>query len=478
MSHARHKSAVLVVLLMMLVMYQVDATIVNVATPAIRGDLGASGAAIELVISGYLLASATLLITGARLGQMRGYRSVFLAGLGVFGTASLACGLAPDPTVLIGARVCQGVGGALAFPQVLTGIQVTFAEGAERTRALGLYSIALAGGAVLGQILGGLLVSANVLGLGWRPIFLINVPITCVAILAGRRFLPRLRPADSGAGLDLYGASTLAGAVLLIVLPLSLGGDAGWPVWTWICLGASVPLVATFIALERRRPARGRSPLVNLHVIRRPRIAWGLLSQALAVATYYALLFTLAQYLQGGLGDTALVSGITLLPWVVAFGVPGRLLDRLSAHAPALPPVGCVILAAAYAGISASMLAGQRSETVLLGLLALGGLGLGTNFSAILVHLTSSATPRYAADISGVFTTVVQIAGAIGVAAFGTLYMSQMSQITVPTADTAVHAFGVVTAAFALVALVAAATAYRATHPATAHANATVTARA
>jgi MFS family permease len=451
----------LAVLLAMMFMYQADATIVNVATPSIHAHLGASGAALELVIGGYLLASATLIISGARLGYMRGYRRMFLAGVSVFGAASLACGLAPDPAILVVARVIQGIGGALAFPQVLTSIQVHFDEGPARTRALSLYSIALAGGAVAGQVLGGLLVSADLLGLQWRPIFLVNVPISLAVVLAALRILPPDGPADRSKRLDVPGAATLSSAVLLIILPLTLGREAGWPTWTWACLSASLPMFALFMAIERRRTADGRSPLINLHVIGRPAIAWGLWPQALAGSTYYGLLFTLALYLQHGLGRSALVSGLTVVPWVVAFGVPGRLLGRLPAGArPLLPLIGCVILAAAFGSISVGMLAGNRSEVLLLALLGVGGFGLGTNFSSILVHLTAAATPRYAADISGVFTTGLQIAGAIGVAAFGSLYLSRTTH---PGALSATHAFGLVTAAFALVALVAGATGYLAT---------------
>lgn len=458
----RNRGWLLAVLLGMLFMYQADVTIVNVAAPSIRADLGASGAALELVIGGYLLASATLLISGARLGYMLGYRRMFLVGVSVFGAASLACGLAWGPAILVVARVIQGIGGALAFPQVLTAIQVHVEEGPARTRALSLYSIALAGGAVAGQILGGLLVSADLLGLQWRPIFLVNVPISLAVVLAGLRVLPPDGPADRSRRLDVPGAAALSGAVLLIILPLALGREAGWPAWTWACLTASLPVFALFIVIERRRTADGRSPLVNLHVITRPAVAWGLWPQALAVSTYYGLLFTLALYLQHGLGRSALVSGLTVIPWVVAFAVPGRVLGRLPARTrPLLPLTGCVILAVAFASISVSMLAGHRSEVLLLGLLALGGLGLGTNFSSILAHLTEVATPRYAADISGVFTTSLQIAGAIGVAAFGTLYLSRAAH---PGALAATHAFGVVTAASALVALVAGATGYRATH--------------
>lgn len=457
--------ALLAVLLAPMFMYQGDATIVNVANPSIHAHLHASGAQLELVIGGYLLASATLFITGARLGQMRGYRRVFLIGLAIFTVASLACGLAPSPLVLIIARIVQGLGGALMIPQVLTGIQLNFAEGPARVRALSLYAIMLAGGAVTGQILGGLLVSANLFGSQWRPIFLINVPIGLVVLFAGLRRLPLDQSCDSSRRVDLPGVVTLSSALLSIVLPLTLGRQQQWPTWTWICLVLSAPLLAAFVAVERRATARGTSPLVNLHVIARPAIAWGLWPQALAVSTYYALLFTLALYLQQGLGFTPLVSGLTLLPWVAAFGIPGRLLGRIPGRlGPLVAPTGCLVLALAYSAISATMFTGQHPEALLLVLLAVGGFGLGTVFSSILAHLTTAATPRYAPDISGVFTTSLQVAGAIGTAAFGALYLSQ---VTHPDPIQATHALAITTAAFALVVVIAAATAYKATHPST-----------
>jgi Major Facilitator Superfamily len=244
------------------------------------------------------------------------------------------------------------------------------------------------------------------------PIFLINVPITLVIVAYGIRVLPKDGAIDASRGLDIPGAVTLSSAVLLSVLPLTLGREAGWPPWTWLCLVASVPLFAAFVMVEAHRTGSGRAPLFDLEVIRRPAIAWGLWPQALAVATYYGLLFTLAQYLQQGHGYSAMISGLTLVLWVVAFAVP-RVLGLLPAHRQrSLPWIGCVILAVAYGAISISMLSDQRPDALLLTLLALGGLGLGTNFSAILVHLTTAATPRYAADISGVFTTMLQIAAA------------------------------------------------------------------
>ncbi len=436
----------LVVLLTMLFMYQADAAIVNVATPSIRADLHASGAALELVIGGYLLASAAFLISGARLGNLLGYRRVFLIGVALFGTASLACGLAGNASVLVAARVLQGIGGALAFPQVLTAIQLHF-EGAARVRALSWYSIALAGGAVSGQIAGGVLVSADVFGLGWRSVFLVNIPVAAAVILAGLRVLPRVVHGGGTKRLDVPGAAVLSVAVLLVLLPLTLGREAGWPAWTWECLAASVPTLWAFVVIERRQAALGRAPVVNLHVIRRPHIAWLLLSQSLLTATYYALLFTIALYLQAGLGHTALFSGLVLLPWVSAFAIPGRIIGHLPAPVKRrLPVIGGVILAIAYTGMGLLALDPNPPAPLLLALLAVGGFGLGAGFSGVLTQVTAAVTARYAADISGVFSTCAQIAGAVGVAALGTVYLSQAGH----------HAFAVTAAACAVVCAVAA----------------------
>ena len=177
-----HPRALLAVLLVAPFLASVDATIANVATPAIRTSLGASGAETELVVGGYLVAYAMLLITGARLGQTHGYKRLFLTGVALFATTSVACGLAPNAGALIAARVLQGGSAAMMFPQTMTGIQLHF-NGRARTRAIGLYAIALSAGAVIGQIAGGVLISADIAGTGWRAIFLVNVPV-CVALLA------------------------------------------------------------------------------------------------------------------------------------------------------------------------------------------------------------------------------------------------------------------------------------------------------
>jgi MFS family permease len=251
--------------------------------------------------------------------------------------------------------------------------------------------------------------------------------------------------------------ATLSAAILLIVAPLVLGRAEGWPAWAWISLAASLPALALFVAVERGVAARGGAPLMHLGVIARPTVSWSLVALLMATGTYYALLFTLAQYLQQGLGRSPLISGLTLVPWVAAFGLAGQLVRRVPERVrPIVPSAGCALLAGAYVAISLALFGDRHGEALLLVVLAAGGLGLGIQFSALIAHLSNAVPPRYAPDISGVSTTLMQVGGTVGVAAFGTLYLG------LATGD-ATHAFAIVTAAFAAAALLAAVAAYRST---------------
>jgi len=388
-----HQRALLAVLLAAPFLSQVDATIANVATPAIRTSLGASGAAAELIVGGYLIAYATLLITGARLGQAYGYKRLFLLGMGAFAATSLLAGLAPDAATLVAARVLQGAAAALMFPQAMTGIQLTY-TGRARARAIGWYAIALSAGAVLGQLAGGLLVDADLAGTGWRAIFLVNVPV-CVAVCA---VAVRCLPADgerAAAGLDLPGAGLLAGCVLLIVLPLVLGQQQGWPAWTWICLAAAVPGFWLFFRTQRHAAATGRPVQIDLAAVRPAPVARGLVALTAAAATYFALLFVLAQYEQLGLGRSPVTSGLILVPWVAAFGLAGQLVPRVPGRAArALPVAGSILLSLAYAAISLSLFGGGHDGLLLLVLLAVGGFGLGVQFSTLIGHVMNAVEPK------------------------------------------------------------------------------------
>jgi MFS family permease len=464
MARTETGTGLLTVLLMGLFITNVDIAIVNVATPSIHEQLNASGSELQLVVSGYVLSYAMLLITGARLGAMYGYRRLFLIGLGVFTVASLGCGLAPNAAVLIVARVIQGVGAGLMVPQVLTGIQLNFA-GAARARAIGFYSVALSIGAVAGQVLGGILVSANLFDTGWRPIFLINLPIGAVVIVAALRFLPVHR-AGKPQPLDLWGVATLSSAVLLAVLPLILGHTQHWPAWTWVSLVASSIPMTAFVLIERQISRRDGHPLINLHVVAQPAIAWTLISYSTALMTYFSLLFTLALYLQEGLGKSALYSGLALVSWVVAFGIGGPVVPRIPArYAPLVAPFGYLVLAMSYFAISLSLFSGHSGAIFLFVLLGFGGLGLGIGITANIRQMTAVIPSRYAPDMSGLITTAAQTAGVIGIATFGTAYFSLVPQ---RGDDIASHAFAVLTAGFAVTALLATIAAYRSSHPSTA----------
>jgi MFS family permease len=462
----RHRWLLLGVLLTAPFMAQADVTIVNVATPSVHADLGASGAALQLVVGGYLIALAMLLITGARLGQAFGYRRVFLAGVSLFSLASLACGLAPDPVVLVIARVLQGAAAGLMFPQTLTGIQLHF-SGTERMRAISSYALALSAGAVSGQVLGGLLVSADVAGLAWRSVFLVNVPVGAAAVAAGLRYLPADHRGQSR--FDLAGVALLSVTVLLMVVPLTLGNAAGWPAWAWVALAASLPAAAAFVGAELLVARRGGTPLLDVRLLAVPVIRWSLVALTTATGTYYVLLFTVAQYLQGGLGRSPAQSGLVLVPWVAAFGLAGQLVRRLPGRR-WLPAAGCLLLAAAYAAISGVLFAGQRGDGSLALLFAAGGLGLGINFAALTGRMTSAVSARHAPDISGASSTLMSIGGSVGVAGLGSLYLTLArtavsaapGAATASGAATAARAFAVTAAALAGLGAFAAVAAYRA----------------
>ncbi|MFJ2816274.1 MFS transporter [Streptomyces sp. NPDC087294] len=426
----------------------VDIAVVNVAIPSIRDQLHASGGELEMIVSGYTLAYAMLLITGARLGEIRGRRGMYLIGLAVFTVSSLACGLAPNSACLVGARVVQGVGAALMVSQVLTSIQVHF-DGAARRRALGAYTGVLGASSVIGQALGGVLVSADIMGTGWRPIFLINVPIGIVLMVVAYVFLPDDEASPERKRLDVPGVALLSLGLFLLVTPLVLGPDAGWPVWTWLCLALSLPVFALFARVERAVARRAGDPLMNVALLARRQVALALVSQAATRAGYFALLFVLALFLQQGLGRSAVYSGLVPIAWVATFALVGPVLGRAGARARMLAaPVGGLLMALSFA----AMAAGAHSTGWLIVLLGIGGVGYGAAFSGTLAHLTESVDARYAPDVSGLFNTTLQVGGTLGVAVFGSVYLDLVTRGRVPA-----DAFGMTSAALAVVSAAAAA---------------------
>src|SRR6266545_912880 len=244
------RGGMLAILLLAQLMAILDANIVNVAAASIRASLRTTGAGLQMILAGYVIAYSVLLITGARVGGILGARRVFLAGLAVFTAASLACGVATAAGALTAFRFAQGAGAAVMIPQVFSLIQRYF-TGAARARALALYGVVIAGGIALGQILGGVLVTADLFGQSWRPVFFINLPVGLVLLVAGAWVLPRDTPVTARR-LDPAGLLALAATVLALVVPLMFGHQEGWPAWCWISLVGSIVLFVGFAAVQRR----------------------------------------------------------------------------------------------------------------------------------------------------------------------------------------------------------------------------------
>jgi EmrB/QacA subfamily drug resistance transporter len=442
----RSRWFMLVILLVGQFMALLDVTIVNVAMPTIGRDLHASGAALQLVVSGYTVSYAMLLITGARLGDLYGRRRLFLAGVAAFTASSLACGLAPGIAVLIAARFVQGAAAAMMMPQIISVIQAQFA-GPARAKALSAYSAVLAFGFVAGQLLGGVLVSADLFGSEWRAVFLVNVPIG-IAVAA---LVPRVVPPDAARGsrrLDLPGLAVAVPAVFLMVLPLVLGHEEGWPAWTLACIGAGLALAAVFVTVERRVAARGGDPLLNLRVLRAPGIAAALAALAMAMIAYGGFLFSLALHLQAGLGESALRAGLTFAPAAAAFGLFGFYWRRLPARIHhALTSGGFFVGALAYLALALDLRAGTRGGPQLLVILIVLGAGLGVGYSPLVTHALVHVPLADAADASGLLTTTLQLGQVIGVATFGSLFLTLAQQ---PGQHSSAHAIAATTAWLAL----------------------------
>src|SRR6185503_3118627 len=258
-------------------MVVLDFFIVNVAMPAMQADLHAGTGALEWVVAGYGLTFATLLITAGRLGDQFGRRRMFSTGLALFTLASAACGLAWSPTALVAARVVQGVAAALLSPQVLSIIGVAY-TGPDRVRALSIYGIVLGLAAVGGQLVGGVLVQADVAGLGWRSCFLINVPVGLAALALAPRLVPESH-AGRASRIDVAGTVLVTAGLTAVILPLVEGRRHGWPLWTWLALGAAPVLLGAFAVHQRRLGRRGGAPLLDPALFRKRAFSAGLLTQ-------------------------------------------------------------------------------------------------------------------------------------------------------------------------------------------------------
>ena len=415
--------AALAVLLTGLAMATMDGSILAVATPSLRADLHASGAELQLVVMMYTLALAALVVTGARLGDILGPRRAFVRSLAAFSLASLAGGVAPSVSMLIAARTLQGAAAAVMTPQILSIIQVQY-EGWRRARAIGAYSMILAAGVAAGQIIGGVIVSAHLLAAAWRPALLVNAPVGAVLLACCQHALPQMTP-GSGRRLDLGGVWLLATALLALVVPLSIGREAGWPAWVWPCLAVCALGGGGFVLHERRVAARGFRPLFDLSVLKLPGVAAGVLAVLLIMACYSGFLLALTLHLQTGLGFSALHAGLIFAIYATGFATASLTWTRVvPAVRERLPVFGPLLMGGALLAVGLLATNSSWPLAATAPLLLVGGAGHAWGFAPLTNRLTTLVAPPQAADLSGLILTADWTGTVLGVVTFTGVYLS------------------------------------------------------
>jgi EmrB/QacA subfamily drug resistance transporter len=410
---------VLAAILTAVFMQLLDTTITMVGVPSIQGSLHTSYGEVQLVVAGYMLAFACVLVTGGRLGDTYGRKRLFLLGMAGFTVASAVCGAAPDALTLILARVAQGMCSGLMFPQVLGIIQVVFTVG-QRPRAISLYGATIGLATILGPVTGGALIDANIAGVGWRSIFYVNVPIGLAALAIGIRLIPESR--DAASRIDAVGALLLGGGLFLLVLPLVIGRDQGWPAWSLACLAVSPLALAAFARYER---ARHRDPLIDMGLFRQRQFSIGLAATLVFFAGVPSFFMILLLTLQQGLGYSPVKAGAVTLGFAAALaigsarsaGIGRRLGSRVLL-------VGCALMIIGQLAVMGTMYwagAGLQGWQLLLPMFiagAGGGLFIAPATSVVLAGIPD----RYAGSASGALATAQQVGAALGIAVVGVIF--------------------------------------------------------
>jgi len=400
-----------------MLMIVLDATVVNVALPSIQSDLGFSSSSLAWVVNAYLIAFGGLLLLAGRLGDLVSRRGVFLAGLGVFTLASLACGLAPSQEMLVGARFVQGVGGAMTAAVILGMIVTMFPEPREQAKAIGVYAFVASAGGSIGLLAGGILTET----ISWHWIFFVNIPIGIATAVLAIRLLSPDRGIGFGSGADFPGAALITSSLMLGVYTIvKPAAEHGWGSGQALLLGAlSLALLAGFLARE----ATARNPLIPLRIFRSRNVSGANVIQALTVAGMFAMFFLGSLYMQRVLGYDPLEIGLASLPATLVMGTLSlryseRLIMRFGPRRTLMP--GLVMIAAALLLISRAPVDGSY-VTDLLPTMVLLGAGIGVAFPSLMTLAMSGATPADAGLASGLVNTTVQVGGALGLAVLATL---------------------------------------------------------
>lgn len=404
------------------VMDLIDATVVGIAAPSIRADLGGDGATIQWIAAGYTLAFAVGLITGGRLGDLYGRRRMFLLGLVGFVAASVLCGVAASPELLIGSRVVQGLFGAVLIPQGFGILRSTFPP-RELGIAFGAFGPTIGLAVVAAPILGGALIAWNLGGAGWRTLFFVNVPIGLVALVLALAVLPESRSAD-GPRPDPAGVALVTLGLVLLVFPLVQGRELGWPGWILGMLGASVPVLGLFGWHQVRRSRAGRSPLVEPALFRSAAFSGGMLVGMVFFAGMTGLFLALGLYLQLGLAFTPLHAGLAQAPWAVGVAIGAALSGAVLGQrfGRRVLQGGAVLMAAGIAGVVWTLNLGPVTGYELVPALLVCGLGMGLFIAPFFDIVLAGVTLPMVGSASGVLNADQQLGSAAGIAVLGTVF--------------------------------------------------------
>jgi EmrB/QacA subfamily drug resistance transporter len=444
----------LIVLCCGTLMIVLDTTIVNVALPSIRSDLGFTETSLAWVVNAYLLTFGGFLLLGGRFGDLFGHRRLFLGGISLFTLASLACGLSTSQGLLIGARAVQGLGGAVVSAVGLSLTMTLFTEQSERAKAMGVFGFVAAGGGSIGVLLGGVLTDV----LDWHWIFLVNIPIGIGVVLLSLRLLPA-GSAAAGTRLDLAGAVTITSALMLAVYAIVNGNQAGWTSGQTLgMLGGALVVLAVFVFIESRVAA----PLMPLRLFRRPNIRISNVTAVLWAASMFAWFFLSALYLQLVLGYSPLQVGLAFLPanlimGAFSIGLSAKIVMRFGIRRALF--TGLLLAAAGLALFVRAPVHGSFAVDVLPSMILLG-FGAGIAFNPMLLAAMSDVAPEESGLASGLVNTAFMMGGALGLAVLASLAASRTNSLTsagrshLPALVGGYHLAFLVGAAFAVAAAV------------------------
>jgi EmrB/QacA subfamily drug resistance transporter len=413
-----------------------DATIATVAAPAIRSELGGSYADLQWISAAYTVAMAVMLLTGGRLGDMFGRKRMLLVGAAGFSLASIACAAAPSVAVLIAARVVQGGLGAVMVPQVFGLIRDLF-KPQEIGKAFAILGPACGLAAILGPVVSGLLIDADLFGTGWRMIFLINVPVGAFVLVTGSKHLPSVAP-HGARRLDLTGVALAATGAFMLVFPLVQGRELGWPTWVKALLVASVPVLAAFGAHQVRRQRSGATPLIETSIFATRSYVSGIVFALVFLAAMGGITLTLGVFLQVGLGYTPIHAALSTAPFAVG-GFIGSAAGGMLMH-----KVGRTIMQAGLALMGAGLLAlyvsmdhaGTAVGTWdIVGPLLVSGIGMGMVWVPLFEIVVADVADHEVGSASGVLQAVQQLGMSLGVAAIGTVFFGLLGSHAERTRD-------------------------------------------